>query len=87
MGCSESRENITPEELAISKGEAMLGYSNIDVRQIIMVTKRYGNNKRMLSTHFFQYCELLKLPMCRTIDSGSKIGQYYTNYAENDVYN
>jgi hypothetical protein len=32
MGCSSARENLTPEEFAITKEEAALGYSSTDVR-------------------------------------------------------
>jgi hypothetical protein len=47
MGCSSARENLTPEEFAITKEETSLGYSTTDVRQIVMITMRYGREGKM----------------------------------------
>jgi hypothetical protein len=86
MGCSTSRENITKEEFAITKGETALGYSKIHVRQIIIVTKRYGGNQKMLESHFDQYCRLLNLAMNPNTDPASQLGQFYRKFAWHDVY-
>ena len=60
MGCSDSkREEITPEELAISAAEKDLGFSRYGARQYDLVFKRYSSDGKTLSDKQFNEALLL----------------------------
>jgi hypothetical protein len=86
MGCSDNRDKFTPEEFAIIKEESNLGYSNLHIRQIVMVTKRYGAARKMNHAQFIEYTRLLKLKASEITNPSCKIATFYEMYAKNGLF-
>jgi Ca2+-binding EF-hand superfamily protein len=77
MGCAGSRGNLDVNEKAITKGEALLGFQNINTRTLIEQIKKYQHNDKLNKNAFLLAATNSKLDITGLEDKTTAKGKFY----------